>query len=223
MLFGGKAHQNEIADLVAFTESQTGGVQAFKDQLRIIVLAQTDIDNLQFCDGGIQIINGDFFLLDAGIEIVIVDGQVRVLNVLIRVFEQLPEGGAVVFNRLELDPRLILLPFINQIGFIDLIRQVSLCRLYNAGLHQVVHCQHQQGDRGEPLLPVDDQVFVEFSVAVNGDKASEKVAAPPLADDRDQIIIQLLAILNPPVVVSLIYRDNEPLVRTLHIGHQFSL
>ena len=156
MLFGGKAHQNEIADLVAFTEGQTGGVQALKDQLGIIVLAQTDIDDLQFCDGGIQIIDGDFFLLDAGIEIVVVDGQVRVLNVLIRVFEQLPEGGTVVFDRLELDPRLILLPFINQIGFIDLIRQVPLGRFHNACFHQIVHRQHQQRDRGEPLLPVDD-------------------------------------------------------------------
>ena len=41
-------------------------------------------------------------------------------------------------------------------------------------------------------------------------------------DNLNQIIIQLLAVFSFPIVVSLIYRNNKSLVRTLNIGNKFS-
>lgn len=53
-----------------------------------------------------------------------------------------------------------------------------------------------------------------------GDDASEEVSFFPFLYDADQVIEELLAVLLLPVVVSLIYRDDEPLLRPIEKFHQ---
>ena len=42
----GQSHQDVIADLITFTQRKTGGIQTLKNELWIILMVQSDIDDL---------------------------------------------------------------------------------------------------------------------------------------------------------------------------------
>ena len=52
------------------------------------------------------------------------------------------------------------------------------------------------------------------------DDASEEVSFFPFLYDADQVIEELLAVLLLPVIVPLIYRNDEPLLRSIKEFHQ---
>ena len=47
LLLHGQPHQHEVPYFISFTQIHTGGVQAFENQLGIVVLIQSNIYNLQ--------------------------------------------------------------------------------------------------------------------------------------------------------------------------------
>jgi hypothetical protein len=57
---------------------------------------------------------------------------------------------------------------------------------------------------------------------VHGNKAPEEVTLPVSLDNFYKIIIKLLAVLGLPVIITLIYRDDKPLVGTLHVFYEFA-
>lgn len=57
---------------------------------------------------------------------------------------------------------------------------------------------------------------------IDRNKTPEKMALPVPLDDLYEIIIQLLAVFGFPVIVSLINRNDKPLVLALHIFNEFA-
>jgi hypothetical protein len=57
---------------------------------------------------------------------------------------------------------------------------------------------------------------------IDRNKTPKKVTLPVSLDDLYEVIIQLLAIFSFPVVVSLVNRNDKPLVRALHIFNEFA-
>lgn len=57
---------------------------------------------------------------------------------------------------------------------------------------------------------------------VNGNKAPEEVALPVSLDDFYKVIVQLLAVLGLPVIISLVDWDDKALVGALHVFNEFT-
>ena len=57
-----KPHQDIVANLVALFQRQPRRVQAFKDELRIVVMIERNADDFQFSNSGIQFIDRYVFL-----------------------------------------------------------------------------------------------------------------------------------------------------------------
>ena len=67
-------------------------------------------------------------------------------------------------------------------------------------------------------MTVDNQEFLIVTVwVIYRHKASEKVTLSVSLDDFYKVIVQLLAVLGLPVIVSLVNRNDKPLVRTFHV------
>ena len=73
------------------------------------------------------------------------------------------------------------------------------------------------------LLTIDDQELLIMPIRIiDGNKTPEKVTLPVSLDDLYEVIIQLLAVLGLPVIISLVHRDDKPLVRALHVFNEFA-
>ena len=80
LLVIGKPHKDIVADLITFAQVKSRGVQAFKDELRVVLVIQGDVDDLQSANGIKQLIDAQFFSLNAVIEVLIIYRQIRIRN-----------------------------------------------------------------------------------------------------------------------------------------------
>ena len=77
---------------------------------------------------------------------------------------------------------------------------------------QMIDGQKEQRDGGQALLTINDEELLHCACfALDRNDTTKEMTLSVLADDFDQVIIELLAVLHLPVVVPLIYRDNEAL------------
>ena len=77
-----QSHENKISDFITLAQIQSGGIKALKNQLRIVLHIQPDVDNLQAANGIVKLINGDFLLLNPVVEIIVIYGQIGLPDVL---------------------------------------------------------------------------------------------------------------------------------------------
>ena len=75
--------EDVVADLITFAQIKSRGVQALKDKLRVVLVIQGNVDDLQSADGIKQIINAQFFPLNTVIEVLIVYRQIRIRNTIL--------------------------------------------------------------------------------------------------------------------------------------------
>ncbi|OPZ42603.1 MAG: hypothetical protein BWY95_02336 [Bacteroidetes bacterium ADurb.BinA104] len=140
-----------------------------------------------------------------------------------RIREQLPESRLVILYRFELDTGILRLPLVHEVFLENSLLQIRGLRHNDTLINQVIHGKEQQRYCSKALLPIDNQELLIVAVRiVNGNKAAEKVTFPMPLDDFYEIIIQLLAVFGFPVIVSLINRNDKPLVRALHIFNEFA-
>ena len=82
----------------------------------------------------------------------------------------------------------------------------------------MINGQKEQRDSGQTLLSVNNEKLLHrASFTLDGNDTTKKMTLPILADDLYQIIIELLAVLHFPVVISLVDGDDEALGSTIHI------
>ena len=140
-----------------------------------------------------------------------------------RIREQLPESRLVILYRFELDTGILRLPLVHEVFLKNSLLQISSLRHNDTLINQVIHSKKQQRYCRKALLAIDNQKLLIVAVRiVNGNKATEKMTLPMPLDDFYEIIIQLLAVFGFPVIVSLINRNDKPLVRALHIFNEFA-
>jgi hypothetical protein len=81
----------------------------------------------------------------------------------------------------------------------------------------MIHGQEQQGDRRQPLLSVDHKKLgVSSRGLVDRDQAPEEMTFSVMRDHLDEIVKQLLAVLDFPIIIPLVDWDNKPLLGALH-------
>ena len=140
-----------------------------------------------------------------------------------RIREQLPESRLVILYRFELDTGILRLPLVHEVFLENSLLQISGLWHNDALINQVIHGKEQQRNCRKTLLAIDNQKLLIVAVRiVNRNKATEKMTLPMPLDDFYEIIIQLLAVFGFPVIVSLINRNDKPLVRALHIFNEFA-
>ena len=140
-----------------------------------------------------------------------------------RIREQLPESRLVILYRFELDTGILRLPLVYEVFLKNPLLQISSFRHNDTLIHQVIHGKKQQRNCRKTLLAINDQELLIMSIRIiNRNKTPEKVTLPVPLDDLYKIIIQLLAVFGFPVIVSLINRNDKPLVRTLHVFNEFA-
>ena len=140
-----------------------------------------------------------------------------------RIRKQLPECRLVILYRFELDTSILRLPLVHEVFLENPLLQISGLRHNDTFINQVIHSKEQQRYCRKALLAVDNQELLIVAVRiVNGNKAPEKVTLPMPLGDFYKIIVQLLAVLGLPVIISLIHRDDKPLVGALHVFNEFA-
>ena len=70
------SHQDIVTDFITFLQSEAGGIQTFKNELRIVAGIEGDAYNLQFTDSIVKLVNRDLFFQNLVIEKLIVDSQI---------------------------------------------------------------------------------------------------------------------------------------------------
>ena len=142
---------------------------------------------------------------------------------LCRIREQLPKSSLVILYRFELDTGILRLPLVHEVFLENSLFQISGLRHNDTLINQVIHCKEQQRNCRKTLLAIDDQELLIMPIRIiDGNKTPEKVTLPVSLDDLYEVIIQLLAVLGLPVIISLVHRDDKPLVRALHIFNEFA-
>ena len=172
-----KSHQDVITNLISFAQCKTGGVQAFKNKLRVVLVVQGNIDDLQFADCAVKSVDGNLLPLDTVTEIAVVNGQVGLHDLFGISVKQTDKRPLIVFNWLELDFLTVVFKFIDQIFFEQQRGQIFLLSLHCSLLQQTVYRKHQQGNRGKPLLAINNQVIHHLPAWVaDRNNAAEEVA-----------------------------------------------
>ena len=213
LLLRRQAHQYEVSDLITFAKVKTGRVQTLKNELRIVVHIQPDVYNLQTADRIVKLIDGDFLFLNAVIKIIVVHCQIGFADMLRRIREQLPKSSLVILYRFELDTGILRLPLIHEVFLKNPLLQISSLRHNDTLINQVIHSKEQQRYCRKALLAVDNQELLILPIRIiNGNKATEEVTLPMPLNDFYKVIVQLLAVFSFPVVVSLVNRNDKPLV-----------
>ena len=140
-----------------------------------------------------------------------------------RIREQLPESLLVILDRLELDAGILRFPLINEVFLKNPLLQISGLRHDDALINQVIHGKEQQRYCRKALLAVDDQEFLIVAVRIiYRNKAPEEVTLSMPFDDLYKIIIQLLTVLGLPVIISLVHRNDKPLIGAFHVFNEFA-
>ena len=144
LLSGRLSHQDIVSDLIAFRQIQTGRVQAFKYQLRIIVGIKANTDDLQASDCLKQLIYRNLFLLDAVVEIIVVCRQIRTADVFRLFVKELTKSLPVILDRFQLYAGFFRLIFVNQIIFIDTVTEAAVRRRNFPLADQIIHSKQKQ-------------------------------------------------------------------------------
>ena len=144
LLLGRQPHQDEVSDFVTFTEVESCRVQAFKNELRIVIPIQSDIDDLQTANRIIKLVNGNLLLLNPVVEIIVIHSQIGLADVLCGIREQLTESLLVILDRLELDASILRLPLDHEIFFEYTLFQIGSLRHDDTFINQVIHGKEQQ-------------------------------------------------------------------------------
>lgn len=133
-----------MPDLVTFAEVKTGRVQTFKNELWIVVHIQPDVDTLQTANRIVKLVDGNFLILNPVIEIIVVHGQIGLVNMLRRIREQFSESSLVIVDRLELDPGILRLLFVHEVFLENPLLEISGLRHDDSLINQVIHGKEQQ-------------------------------------------------------------------------------
>ena len=144
LLLGRLSHQDIIADLIAFRKIQASGVQAFKDQLRIIIRIKANADDFKAANRLKEFINRDFFLLNPVVKIIVIRGQIGSADVLSFLIKKLAECLPIILDRLQLNAGFLRLVLIYQIILIYPVTEPVISRNHLALPNQVVHCKKEQ-------------------------------------------------------------------------------
>lgn len=92
------------------------------------------------------------------------------------------------------------------------IRELTVMGYHLSRTEQMIDGQKEQRDGSQALLTINDEKLLHCaSFALDRNDTAKEMALSILADDFYQVIIELLAVLHLPVIVPLIYRDNEAL------------
>ena len=135
-----KAHQYVIPDFVAFCKSKACRVQAFKDQLCIVVAIQRNTYDLKLADGLIQCVYWQFFFQKLITKKSVIDGHVRGRFIFFRITcDELFQCAAVCFNRAKLDAVITLCPLGYDKTLHDLIIKCILVRFYTPSLDHIAN------------------------------------------------------------------------------------
>ena len=113
LLVVGKAHENVVADLIAFAEVKARGVETLEDKLRVVLMIQRDIDDPQTTDGIKQLVDAQFFPLNTVIEVLIVYRQIRIRNTFLVLLKKNAECFLVILNGFQLNTFFFWLIFVD--------------------------------------------------------------------------------------------------------------
>ena len=132
---------------------------------------------------------------------------------LCRIREQPSESRLVILYRFELDTGILRLPLVHEVFLENSLLQISGLRHNYTLINQVIHGKEQQRNCRKTLLAINDQKLLIMPIRIiDRNKTPKKMALPVPLDDLYEIIIQLLAVFGFPVIVSLINRNDKPLV-----------
>ena len=217
-----QVHQNVVANLVALGQINARRIDALENQLRIVISRQFNVYDLKFLDGLDNLIDRNLIRQDTLHKVIIVLGNMRIGDSHSSIFgEKLGERLAIILNRLQFDARLFRLELVDQILLVNPLRQIRIRRIHRTRLQQIVNRQKQQRNRGQTLLSIHHKELRRPSARlVDRNDAAEEVRPPTSPLDLHQIVEQLLAVFLLPVVVPLIDRDDEPLLRSVHKLYQ---
>ena len=144
LLLGRLSHQDIIADLIAFRKIQASGVQAFKDQLRIIIRIKANADDLKAADRLKEFINRNLFLLNPVVKIIVIRGQIGSANVLGFLIKEFAERLSIILDRFQLNAGFLWLVLVYQIILVNPVTEPVISRNHFALSDQVVHCKKEQ-------------------------------------------------------------------------------
>ena len=224
MLFRIETHENVVADLIALGQGETRGIQAFKNQLRIVIPIKSDADDLELFHGVEQLICGYSPLSDAIAEVLVVDGQIGCeIKLLLIACHEPVQSITVSLDRTKLNLVISAAPLVHDVPLHNLICNGSISRLRLSRPNHVGNRKQQQRNSSQTLLPINDVILDLAAVRHDlGNNAAEEMMTSSVANDFLEIRIQLTAIVNLPVVLPLVHRDDIPLVSALHQPKQLS-
>ena len=130
-------HQDKIPDFVSFVQCQTGRVQAFENQLGVVVPVQSNANNFQSSHGAIEIIYRNFLLEQHITEKLVVMGQIRGKVKVLFLTKKPFEGAAVPFQQPHLELLLVMGILGQQITILNFIAEVRVTGC-NLVLHQKI-------------------------------------------------------------------------------------
>lgn len=188
----------------------------------IVVAVKRNADDLQPPHCGEHVIHRHIALGDLLAEEPVVDRQVRGRLELVRITRHKPSQRVPVApDGTQLDPVVAVVPLIDDVAVHDHVGEILTLRLHTSGPDHGADRQKQQRDRRQTLLPVYDAVLSPGAIAHDlGDDAAEEMMSPPVTGNLLQVLVQLTAVIDSPIVFPLVHGNDEPLVRTLHERHQ---
>ena len=130
------------------------------------------------------------------------------------------KGGLVVLDELQLQLSLGLMPFVDEVFLVDHVGQIVVLGGDGAFPELAHKRKEKEVRRGDPLLAIDDDACV--GAICLGDDASKEMTLHAFGNDILEVVEQLLAVFDLPVVVALIHGDNETGLRTLKQIQQIS-
>ena len=76
-------HQNIVPDFVAFSQGKTGGVKAFKNELGIVMLIESNANDLQLADGSVKVVDRNLLFQDLITEETVIQRQIGCLIIIL--------------------------------------------------------------------------------------------------------------------------------------------